>query len=135
MSIKTKILSELKQIDPALNSVIVYDIDDTLIHSNTGQPKTDIVEVYHESVKMNFTPVIITARPGTEKNIEITMNQLKNIGIHSPLVYFRPENKWDVSRFKLLARKNIHERGYIVEASIGDMHWDIGAYGGKGFIV
>ena len=39
------------------------------------------------------------------------------------------------TKFKLLARKNLHDSGKKVEISIGDMKWDIGEYGGIGFIV
>ena len=50
-------------------------------------------------------------------------------------MYFIPRDKQDPITFKYIARRNLHERGYNVAMSIGDMPWDIGYYGGIGFQV
>jgi hypothetical protein len=117
------------------NSVIVYDIDNTLIH-DSGYPITPIIDTYLYAKARGFKPVIMTARPGTPENIERTKKQLQFYGISDYLcMYFRPVDKLDPYRYKLLARENIHDRGYKVVMSIGDMPWDMGAYGGIGIQV
>ena len=51
-------------------------------------------------------------------------------------MYFLPPESssraQDQADYKLTARKNLHEMGYTVVMSVGDMPWDIGAYGGVG---
>ena len=73
---------------------------------------------------------------GTPK-IEYTKKQLHHCNIDEyKQIYFRSpnitNNPWI---YKMNARKNIHYNGYIILMSIGDMIWDIGEYGGKGFIL
>ena len=117
------------------NSVIVYDIDDTLIDTS-GKTIEPIINTYHYAKKMGIATVIITARPGTRENIEKTKEQLSQHGITGyKYMYFIPRDKQDPMTFKYIARRNLHERGYNVAMSIGDMPWDIGYYGGIGFQV
>ena len=117
------------------NSVIVYDVDGTLIDFN-GNPILPIINTYHYAKNAGLIPVIITARPGSLENIEWTKQQLQRNGITDyRYMYFLPQNKNDQSKFKLISRKNLHTKGYEVVMSIGDMPWDIGHYGGIGFIV
>lgn len=117
------------------NSVIVYDIDDTLI-ANNGEPIIPIINTYNYAKSIGLIPVIITARPGSTENIQKTKEQLHSFGITDyKYMYFRPHDKQDLSTFKMLSRKNLHDRGYQVIVSIGDMPWDIGQYGGIGFRV
>jgi hypothetical protein len=117
------------------NSAIVYDIDGTLISMN-GEPIMPIINTYHHAKSAGLTPVIITARPGSDENIRRTKEQLRSYGIIGyRYMYFLPQNKQDQAKFKLISRQNLHERGYQVVISIGDMPWDIGHYGGIGFRV
>lgn len=116
-----------------INPVIVYDIDDTLIDSQ-GRPIEPIIRTYWHAKNLGFKTVIITARE--DRHIEPTKQQLHSHGIvnYSGL-YFRPSLVTDLATYKLSARKNIHERGSTVVMSIGDMPFDIGKYGGIGFLV
>lgn len=117
------------------NSVIVYDIDSTLI-DNYGNPIHPIIHTYRYALQKGLKPIIITARPGSDEGIRYTLQQLKSFGIDRFLaVYFMPEEKRDQALYKKLSRKDIHDKGYRVEMSLGDMPWDIGEYGGIGFIV
>lgn len=121
------------------NPVIVFDVDNTLI-DNYGKPLLPIIDIYHYARKKGIHIVIITARVGTPENIEYTRHQLRSYGIDNYLyMYFRhPQKGSDATaqtKFKLLSRQNIHERGHTVIMSVGDMPWDIGEYGGYGFQV
>lgn len=117
------------------NSVIVYDIDNTLIH-DSGYPITPIIDTYFFALSRGFKPIIMTARPGTEENIKRTKEQLHSFGIYGyTCMYFLPPDRFDPARYKLRARENIHERGYKVIMSIGDMPWDYGEFGGIGIQV
>jgi hydroxymethylpyrimidine pyrophosphatase-like HAD family hydrolase len=130
---KTLILQILNTTAPKENSVIVYDIDDTLIESSSNLPISPIVDTYKHALSKGFKLAIITARPGTIENIKWTQEQLNIFGITDyTYLYFRPPDKSDQVEFKLKSRKNLVERGYNVEMSIGDMWWDVGLYGGKG---
>lgn len=133
MNIIDEIIQTINMINPTHNSVIVYDIDDTLI-SYSGKPIIPVIHTYNYAKNKGFIPVIITARAGTEENIDKTKKQLTSHGITDyRYIYFRPENNEDQIVYKLESRKNLHDRGYEVKISIGDMPWDVGAYGGIGF--
>jgi predicted secreted acid phosphatase len=113
------------------NNVIIFDIDDTLLFPDTGQIIEPVFRFYNIIKKLGIKPVIITARVATEDNIKHTQNQLKNLGITDYIkLFFRPENKYDISYYKLISRKSVVDDGYNVIMSIGDMYWDVGEYGG-----
>jgi hypothetical protein len=115
------------------NSVIIYDIDRTLLHDN-GKPIVPIVWTYNYALCKGLRPVIITAREGSQENIEKTKTQLYDSGIRGyKNMYFRPREIQDVAKYKYLARKDIFEKGDEALISVGDMDWDIGLYGGFGF--
>lgn len=138
--LSVKIINELNAMKFNKNSVIVFDIDDTLFSSKTREPIIPILKVYFHAVKIGLIPVIITARPLTELNVMATSAQLASSGIHTDYSYFIPidENGKPVVdnwNFKYHCRKNIHDMGLNVVMSIGDMPWDIGAYGGLGILV
>lgn len=129
------IINTIDRIEVKHNSVIVYDIDNTLI-DQYGQPIHAIIYTYNYAKMRGLKPVIITARKSFDSNIYHTRQQLKNFGITDYIrIYFLPEEKDNQPVFKLLSRKNLHDNGYQVEMSLGDMPWDIGEYGGVGFIV
>lgn len=130
--ISRNIIYTLNNIPIPKNGVIVYDIDDTLIDS-AERPLYSIINTYHHAVFLGLKPVFITARVGTSQNINYTQNLLKKYGLENSLcMYFRPPDNHNPYDFKLSCRKNIHENGYQVIMSIGDMPWDIGEYGGIG---
>jgi len=137
-SIHTVALKIRESIDslPVLpTSVIVYDIDGTLI-DNYNNPIAPIVSTYQYAKAKGFKTVIITARPDMDHNIHLTRDNLRSHGITGySKMYFLPTRKRDQAKFKLLARKSLHDDGNTVVMSIGDMLWDVGAFGGRGFIV
>ena len=130
---RTAILSLLQNIPPTEKSVIIYDIDDTLISSSTNLPITPITDTYHYALQRGFKVVLITARAGFLENILRTQEQLNSLSLTNyHFIYFRPPDKQDVEDFKLKAREHVFQQGFIAEMSIGDMPWDIGQYGGIG---
>lgn len=117
------------------NHVVVFDIDGTLLTEN-NEPIQPVINLYNYSKYMGYSPIIITARAGTPENIEKTRQTLHLHGITGYLnMYFRPPEKMNPYRYKWSARKHIYENGFITVASIGDMPWDIGEYGGRGFLI
>jgi len=135
LTVASEIVKTINTIPVNSNSVVVYDIDGTLLDWN-GNPITPIVQTYHHARNAGLIPVIITARAGSNQNIDLTRKQLYQVGISDyKYIYFLPEDKNDQAWFKLLSRKNLHDKGYEVVMSIGDMPWDIGQYGGIGFRV
>ena len=134
-SVANAALQKLDQIQLPNNAAVVFDIDHTLL-DGAGNPIEPIVRLYNIVKNKRITPVIITARLGNQKGIEITQSQLSRSGIDSyKFLYFLHPNKRDPVQYKRIARKNVHERGLYVVMSIGDEYWDIGDYGGHGFIV
>jgi predicted secreted acid phosphatase len=132
ITVANNIKSVISQTESSSNSVIVYDIDNTLIN-DYGYPIIPIIDTYLFAISRGFKVVIMTARPGTPENIDRTKKQLHHHGIFGSLcMYFLPPDKQDPARYKLLARKDIHDKGYKVVMSIGDMPWDMGEYGGIG---
>lgn len=118
------------------NAVIVFDIDDTLIHSN-GICITPILNLFNYVKKLRIESIIITNRPGDSSTIKYTQKQLSDCGIFGyRSLYFRQPGKYDSPYiYKEKARQNIHKLGMSVIMSIGDQPWDIGNYGGVGFIL
>lgn len=117
------------------NSVIVYDIDETLIDTN-GNLIQPIVNTYNYALTKGLKISLITARPGFEENIEWTRDQLKQLGLNNYInIYFRVPERHDVWRYKTMARKNLWDQNYVVEMSIGDMAWDMGEFGGLGILI
>ena len=131
--ISKQIITTLNTVKIPQNGVVVYDVDHTLLDSQE-RPINPIIQTYLHANNLGLYTVIITARIGTQENIQRTINILNHYGIGNQLcMYFRPPDRYDLNRFKTMARKNLHDRGYNVVMSIGDMPWDIGEYGGIGF--
>jgi len=115
------------------NQAIVFDIDDTLISSKNGQLIPNIFDFYNYCINRGYKVYIITARAGTIKNMEITIQQLRSLGIANyKRLYFRKPLDLQVARSKKLARKHIP---HPIVLSIGDQPGDIGEYGGFGVLL
>ena len=115
------------------NQAIVFDIDDTLISSRDGQLILNIFDFYNYCINRGYSVYIITARSGTIKNMEITIQQLQSLGIANyKRLYFRKPFDMRVARSKKLARKHIP---HSIILSIGDQPGDIGEYGGVGILL
>lgn len=134
--ISYKIIQHLDYMKLPYNPVVVFDIDNILLHSN-GTSITPMLKVYNHVKKIGISPIIITNRLGILPIIEFTKNQLKNCGIDGyKSLYFRHPNKIDNPyMYKKKARYNIHERGMNIIMTIGDKKSDIGYYGGFGIII
>ena len=110
------------------NPTIVFDIDNTLIN-NDGHLITPIFQVYLYALRRGFMTAIITARTST--GISYTINQLEMMGISGySQLYMRESSTINIKNMKLESRKSLHDKGYTVIMSIGDMIWDVGEYGG-----
>ena len=123
----------LQQIPFDENQAVVFDIDDTLINSDTEEiiPKT--FSLFQYCVTRGYRVYIITARAWTPGAVKFTLNQLRSLGITGfQSIAFRPPNYFDVPKFKEDARKSIPQK---IVMSIGDQKWDVGRYGGVGIIV
>jgi hypothetical protein len=121
------------------NSVIVYDIDNTLI-DNQGNPMYPIIKTFYHAKSKGLKTGIVTARPGFPSNVERTKDELSKYFISDyEFLYFMPESmiqsNIEPGIYKLFARKDIYDRGFNTVMSIGDMPWDVGLFGGFGFIV
>ena len=114
------------------NQAVVFDIDDTLISSNTYKPIPSILNLYNYCFTKGYHLYIITARPNTRRTIIHTLWQLKLHGITGFKIQFRPQFNLDVATYKLNARKSIPQ---TVIMSVGDQRWDIGEFGGVGILV
>jgi hypothetical protein len=135
MSVIQKVRNYLSGIRIPNRSVIIFDIDDTLIQSSNGKGIADVLQSYYLVNSMGIKPIIITARLYNPYVVNYTYNQLASFGINNPTVFFCPEGMSDYGRYKLMTRKSIADRGFNIIMSIGDQPWDIGEYGGYGIIV
>ena len=123
----------LEQIPFNPHQAVVFDIDDTLINTDTGQLMPKTFSLYQYCVARGYHVYIITARARTYDAVLYTVNQLKSLGINGyKLIAFRKPDDWDIPTYKLNARKAIPQQ---VVMSVGDQDWDIGQYGGIGVIV
>ena len=123
----------LRHIPFSINQAIVFDIDDTLIDSHTDTILKKTFELYRYCITRGYKVYIITARAKTQNAIAYTKAQLVNTGIVGyKSIAFRPPNDYNVTKYKLDARRSIPEN---VIMSVGDQPWDIGQYGGVGVIV
>jgi hypothetical protein len=111
------------------NYVAIFDIDSTILDENILI--NPIYELYNYAIENNIYTVFITAREGNKETMKYTLDQLKFFNIKNyDLLYFRPYHMKDIKEYKLYARKNVSDNGYIPLFSIGDMEWDVGQYGG-----
>ena len=94
----------------------MFDIDDTLIASDTGKIIQDVYDLYKSVQKKGYKMVIITARPGFHKNVLWTRQQLRDIDItFDELVFTPPLSK---SLYK-------QDSKYTYILSVGDMDTDL----------
>ena len=54
------------------NDAVMFDIDDTLISSRTGNIINQAYDIYKFVKSQGYKIIIITARPGFDKNIKFT---------------------------------------------------------------
>ena len=123
----------LEQIPFNHSQAVVFDIDDTLINSDTGELMSKVFALYQYCIMKGYHVYIITARASTPDAVQFTLRQLQSLGIGGfKSIAFRPPDYWDIPKFKMDARRSIPQR---VVMSVGDQYWDVGQYGGIGVIV
>ena len=115
------------------NQAVVFDIDDTLLRSDTFQvikPTWDLFKYFKNKI---YKIYIITARPDTKRVIKWTATQLKQAGLTGfEKISFRPGWDFNVYKYKLDMRRSIPEK---IVMSVGDMLWDIKPEGGFPLLV
>ena len=115
---------------------VIFDIDDTLIYSDTKQPIDEIVKLYNYCYSKGYVCVIITARSDDIYGNYYTRSQLANLNIKYHLIYFYTKYHGSTYKYKLSTRKMLTENLNLVPVlSVGDMYWDVGEYGGTGLVV
>lgn len=118
------------------NSVIIFDIDDTLIYNMSDYVIYPVFMFFNWIKSIGIIPIIITARSGSQESILYTREQLQKLGINGySFIFFRIPEDNNIFQYKKNARKIIHDRGFNILMSIGDMSWDIGEYGGYSILL
>ena len=135
-----KIVNELKKYilsrEWPNNSAAVFDIDGTILSTPFFHPIDYVIDLYKTVTLKKIKPIIITARESFPLNWDITINQLKQVGINDyKMLFLRNKECTNLKQFKLDARKKVHDMGYNVIMSIGDNDFDIGEYGGIGVLL
>lgn len=113
-------------------SVVVFDIDDTLIESENGKLIKDTRDLYVFCKKLSIPCFFITARLKEREVIQETLQQLSSYGIHTDESFLKlsPASWRDtfpkISQWKKNTRKKISEElGCKITFSIGDQWGDI----------
>lgn len=99
---------------------VMFDIDDALIRSTDGSTMRPTVNLLRTLRILGYTIVIITARPGTERNIEATKLQLSMHGIFYDHLYFASAPAKTIVKKQLMK-----EYGYKFILSVGDLPTDL----------
>jgi predicted secreted acid phosphatase len=117
---------------------VVFDIDGTLLDETTDQAIPEVLALYNLCKDLKIATFIVTAReerPDGE-NRHYTHVELQRIGVVGyEDLYMRDAREHDIAKQKQEARESIHQRGYVVVMSVGDMFWDIGEFGGIGVLL
>ena len=72
----------------------MFDIDDTLIQSDTGRCIPDTCDLLNYCNASGMEIIIITARPGNASSVEYTVKELEKNGLYyDVLVFCPPEDK------------------------------------------
>jgi len=99
----------------ASNDAVMFDIDDTLIYVNKD-PITPMIKLLYEAKKMGYNIVLITARPGWEEFVKMTVNELNSYNIYYDYLGFTSATT------KTLMKK---ELPYNFILSVGDLETDL----------
>ena len=97
------------------NDAVMFDIDDTLIFTS-GRPNRPIINLLNEAMRMGYKIVIITARPGIQRVIQWTIEQLRDYNIRYNYLGFTS------AETKHLMKKQL---SYNFILSVGDMPTDL----------
>jgi hypothetical protein len=115
--------------------MVMFDIDDTLLHVSTMKPIKKMVKLLKECKKRNLKVAIITARDSKYKNA--TLHDLENLGLvfqrDYDFFYLRISPQDDHEMFKSDVKEDLYDQGFFTIMSVGDNTIDIvGPYSGYG---
>ncbi len=115
-------------------TVVFFDIDDTLIDARSYRPIQPIIELLRTAHSQGLYIVIITARPGYPSNHLFTQKELSGLGIPYHLLYLCPPSRRSgFDEFKRECRRlALHQLNAHPLFAIGDRDWDFGEHGGIG---
>jgi hypothetical protein len=95
---------------------VMFDIDDTLIKTD-GTKMPEMIRLLSMCKTMNYTTVIMTARPVFEHNVAFTKQQLMENDIQSDKLVFAGTHEKTKAKIML---------GYNFILSVGDQWTDLG---------
>lgn len=125
-----KAIDYLNLHDKNINNTVVFDIDGTLV-VNEKYCKFAVIELYYHAIKLGYKVFLITARLRDPDNITFTIEMLEKCGIKNyDGLMMRPYYEIDLYKYKRDQRKFLHDNGYNIVMSVGDMDFDFGEYGG-----
>ena len=110
-----RIRDALLRVRRTCRDAVMFDIDDTLIDSETGRPLTSIVGILKFCKELSYKVVIMTARSRLSK--EYTQQQLQLLDIPYDILMFIPAKNKNLIKRKL---------GLRFVLSVGDMETDCG---------
>jgi len=111
------------------NPSVMFDIDDTLIDSQSGKLIKPIVKLLNKCSSEGYGIVIITARDS--KFSKETESELYTKGIYYDILFLRNPKYDDFYTFKSKIKKKLSENDIDIVMSIGDNLHDIsGDYSG-----
>ena len=114
------VLEHITYRDLHTGDAVMFDIDDTLINSQTGKVIPHVKSLLDTCKKIGYKIVIITARPGDSDTQDYTEKELAKHNIrYDFLGYCDPETK---SYFKRYLMK---KEGWHFVLSVGDMWTDL----------
>lgn len=111
------------------NPSVMFDIDDTLIDSHSGQKIKPIVKLLKKCASEGYGIVLITARDS--KFTKETEEELYNNGIYYDILFLRNPRYDNFYTFKSKIKKQLSDNDIDIIMSVGDQLHDIsGEYSG-----
>ena len=114
---------------------VVFDIDDTLIDSETNKRIESVCRVFDVAQSLGFPRVIVTARPDLPDSRRETTKQLRELELTNydalymmPFRAFKSGKIEAVSRYKRRARNDIVSEHYPILANVDDMLYNCTTY-------
>ena len=105
-----------RRVDPT--DAVMFDIDDTLLDTNTDRPIAWTVELFRLAQSLGYVCIIITARPDTPDSRMHTTLQLSHMSIFPNVISFVPASQKTERKRRL---------PYTIIMSFGDQWTDLGA--------
>lgn len=126
-------------VGPLARNAVVFDIDDTILASDTGAPDPAVALFWSLCGTLRLRRFIVTARPDSvlpdgDTNRAVTVAELHSHGIrHWDGLFLMPEHEFaqcdgDASAFKHRARRHIvdhYNEGVPLVLTIGDQWGDV----------